>query len=282
MVGSDCVGGFGGCDVENEIKNFRVQIYMENENTPNDLENSQKENSLTEKLRDELFDYRVDIKTYKRNLSTIIIAGSVLISILAFFGYSRIENIETTIMEQANARLAITDALLSKIDQTKIDSLNQLLVSREQEFLYTIYNFERIIQQSNDLQMLILQGLPANSRIEERRVERFIREFPTNIFTLHPFNTELSRSQIEFIFLSIDDSVEISDDDFLAVRLFPRGRRVILLENHYAVNSRFNKLSFGINPFQDYVEYDLEIALFRRGRNNAFTKHYVVKNIRLK
>ena len=260
---------------------------MENENIPQDLENNQKDNYLIEKLRDELFDYRVDIKSYKSKLNTMIAAGIVILSLLAFFGYRGIDNIETTIMEQANMRLAVTDALLSKIDQTKIDSLNQLLVSREQEFALTISNFERIIQQSNDLQMLLLQSLPVNPRIETRRVGSFVREFPTNIFTLHPFNTELSRNQVEYIFLSLDDNIEISENDFLAISLFPKGgdtygRRLLLLSTHYRVNSRFNKLSFGINPYRDNEEYELEIAFFRNEGDDRFRKHYIIKTVRLK
>jgi amino acid permease len=70
--------------------------------------------SVVNKLRDELFEYRIDIKAYKRSLNAIIAAGTILISVIAFFGYSKIENIEKTIMNRANERLAITDSLLKK------------------------------------------------------------------------------------------------------------------------------------------------------------------------
>ena len=137
-------------------------------------------NSSIENLRNELFDYRIDIKSYKRNLSTIIIASSVLISVLAFFGYNKIDAIENSILERANNRLAITDSILATIDQKKIDSLKLLLIEKEKEYKLTISNFEKIVAQNKKLEMKLLVSLPENERIKSKN-NAFIKEYPTDI-----------------------------------------------------------------------------------------------------
>ena len=93
--------------------------------------NTVSEENENNKLRDELFEYRVDIKSYIRNLNTIIIAGTLIISVLAFFGYNKIENIEKIVIDKTNQRLAITDSLLAKIDQKKIDSIKNILIVKK-------------------------------------------------------------------------------------------------------------------------------------------------------
>jgi len=94
-------------------------------------EKNEENPSSYEKLKEDLFDYRIDIKSYKRNLNTIRISGSIIISVLAFFGYNKIESIQESILRRANERLAITDSILAKIDQKKIDSLNEIIAQKE-------------------------------------------------------------------------------------------------------------------------------------------------------
>lgn len=238
------------------------------------------ENYLVEKLREELFEYRVDIKSYKGKLNVIIYAGSILLVILAFFGYDKIYNIETTILNRANERLAQTDSILSKIDQPRIDSINQLLLVKEQEYNVVIANFEKIVQQTMDVQSKLLESISENKRTDNR-TGRYTEEYPTDVFTIHPFNKELNRDQVEFIYVIFKDDVEFSCEDYLSIALYPKGRRMLLLDKNYAISSKFNKISFGINPFETYKDYELQISYFKKEDQN-YRRHYIIENIRLK
>lgn len=256
-------------------------------NKENDTENIPEEKKEVvhsdlslEKITNDLFDYRVDIKSYKMSLNSIIIAGSILVSILAFFGYNKIENIETTIMEKANKRLTVTDSLLAKIDQSKIDSLNFMLLKKEQEYLVTIANFERIIQQSKDLQLKLLESLSENTRIDSRN-DSYTTEHPTDIFILHDFKKELPKNKVEYIYLTFKDEVTFSPEDYLSIRLYPKERRILLLNKDYKIDSKFNKLSFGIEPFENYKEYTLEVAYFKKEKGKSFKRYYMVETIKL-
>ena len=105
-----------------------------------------------------------------RNLNTIIIAGTLIISVLAFFGYNKIENIEKIVIDKTNQRLAITDSLLAKIDQKKIDSIKNILIVKEKEYSTIITNFEKTIQQNRELELLFLKSIPENESIKENNV----------------------------------------------------------------------------------------------------------------
>lgn len=241
--------------------------------------NKQEDSSLIDKLRDDLFKYRVDILSYKNKINTLILAGTIIISVLAFFGYNKIENIEKTIMYRANERLAITDTLLAKIDQSKIDSLNLLILSREQEYNVLIANFENIIEQSLDLQGKMLGVLSENERTASR-AKSYRKEYPTSLFNIYPIIKNLRKNQVEYVYLIINDEIDISEDDYLSIALYPKGRRIILLEKNYEVSSRFNKMSFAINTYEDYKDYELEISYFKK-EGDIYIKCCIIEEITL-
>jgi len=226
-----------------------------------------------DKLRDDLFDYRLDIKSYKNNLNTIIITGSILISILAFFGYMKIENIEKIILDKADLRLAKTDTLLSKIDQKKIDSLNNLLVTKEIEFAQTIINFEKIISQNQELENKLLKSLPENKRIT-KGFDKYISEKPTDVFIVRkPFVGELMSGETKDLYAIITENFEIDTNDYLSLTIYPKGRRMQLYRNVYEINSRLNKMTFGIEQFENHKDYIIEISLFKYLENDLY-KNY--------
>jgi len=246
------------------------------------LKESKKEkvNNSIDKLRDELFDYRLDIKAYIKNLNTIIISGSILISVLTFFGYTKIENIEQTIMEKANERLAVTDLILSKINQERIDSLNLILIKKEENYQKTISNFEKIVSLNKELENQLFKSLPENKRTESK-TNTYIEEYPTNYFKIRPFKTKVQEGELINLYVVINDGNEIKDEDYFSVKVYPKGRRVLLLSKEYIASSKFNKFSFGINKFENYKEYELEVALFRNERNDTYMKYFITKSITL-
>lgn len=234
-----------------------------------------------EGLRNELFDYRVDIKSYKKNLNTIIVCGTIVFSILGFMGYNKIENIEKTILEKANKRLIQTDSLLAKIDQTKIDSLNTMLRNKEIEYNILLARFEKIITLSEELQLKFLDSLTENERIESK-VNSYIQQSASNIFEIIPFKKQVSKNQRQYIYLILNESVDIKPDSYLDIRIFPKDRRMIVRNNTYKVSSKFNKVSFEIEPFENYKEYELEISFFSKSKSGTYNKYQIKEAITLK
>lgn len=254
---------------------------MENNNQVSESESeSNFKLSILNKLKEDLFDYRVDIKSYKRSLNIIIISVTVLGSILAFFGYSKIEHIENTIMAKANNRLKITDSILAKIDGKRIDSLNNVIVIKEKEYQTTIENFEKLILYSKELELKLLESIKENERITVKN-NSYFSEFPTDMFYIHPINKNVEKLKSYPIYLVINNINTFSKEDYLSINVFPKGRRVLILDKTYKVNSKFNKLSFGIEPFENNKIYELEISFFKREKN-GYRKHSIVEEITIK
>ena len=227
-------------------------------------ETNEKEESNYEKLRDELFDYRVTIKTYIKNLNTIIISGTIIFALLAFFGYDKIENIERIIITKVDKRLAITDSILSKIDQRTIDSLNILLTEKELELKKTIENFEKTISRNNELELNLLKNLVENKRIESKNVSRHI-EPNTDVFDIREFKTDFNINELGYIYLVVRDGFELDESCFINLSLYPKNRNILLQDKYYSIDSKFNKLSFVLNEkFEKYTVYTLEISLFKK------------------
>lgn len=225
---------------------------------------NEKEESNYEKLRDELFDYRVTIKTYIKNLNTIMISGTIILSLLAFFGYNKIENIERIIITKVDKRLAVTDSILSKIDQKTIDSLNILLLEKELDLKKTIENFEKTISKNKELELNLLKNLVENKRISPKNVSRY-SEPNTDIFDIREFKTDFKINELGFVYLVVRDGFELDESCFLNLSLYPKNRNILLQDKHYSVDSKFNKLSFVINEkFEKNTVYTLEISLFKK------------------
>lgn len=243
-------------------------------------ENNDGNSSCYEKLKEDLFDYRIDIKSYKQNLNTIIISGSIIISIITFFGYNKIESIQESILRRASERLAISDSILAKIDQNKIDSLNKIITQKEIEYRQTIENLENIISINKALEDRLLKSLPENKRTNFS-VNAFTTEFPTSIFDIRPFKRTLKLGETESIFLIFKEDLIDSKEDFISINLYPKGRNVLLMDKNYDIDTRLNRLSFGIKKFENYSDYVLEIAYFKKESKERYRKYYIMENIKL-
>lgn len=243
-------------------------------------EKNDENTSSYDNLREDLFDYRIDIKSYKRNLNTIIISGSIIISVLAFFGYNKIESIQESILRRANERLAITDSILAKIDQNKIDSLNEIIAQKEIEYRQTIENFENIISNNKALEDKLLKSLPENKRTN-LSVNAYTTEFPTSIFEIRPFKKTLKIGETESVFLIFKEDLIDSKEDFISINLHPKGRNILLMDKNYDIDTRLNRISFGIEKFENYSDYVLEIAYFKKETKDRYRKYYITENIKL-
>jgi len=154
-----------------------------------------------------------------RNLNTIIIAGTLIISVLAFFGYNKIENIEKIVIDKTNQRLAITDSLLAKIDQKKIDSIKNILIVKEKEYSTIITNFEKTIQQNRELELLFLKSIPENESIKENNVSYSLGN-PEGLFEVVINNKKLKSGQKDFVYLIFQEDLDLGPDDFISIKLY--------------------------------------------------------------
>jgi len=237
-------------------------------------------NNSYEKLREELFSYRVDIKAYMKSLNIIIISGTIILSLLAFFGYNKIENIQKIALEKVERRLAITDSLLAKIDQNKIDSLKSLLDKKEKEFQNTIKRFDEIIIKNKELENKLLLSLSVNPKINPN-INSYISEQQVDFFDIKPFKHQLKIGEQINIFIIFNSKINLDDIEFLGIKLYPKGRNILLQDRYYSINSRLNKIIFRIsNKFKNYNNYSLEIGFYKKEKGK-YKFYHTTENITL-
>lgn len=250
-----------------------------NNNKIHSKEKTDKEESNYEKLRDELFDYRVKIHAYIKNLNTIIVAGTIILSLLTFFGYNKIENIQSIIISKVDKRLATTDSILAKIDQKTIDSLNMMLSKKEVDLQNTIDNFEKTISRNKELEFNLLKNLPENRRIKPKNIARY-EEPNTDIYDIREIKSSFHLNELGYIYLVTRDGFEIDGNCFINLSIYPRGRNILIQDKYYAIDSKFNKLSFSINEkYEKYTQYTIAIGLFKK--EGSIYKEYK-RNIEIK
>lgn len=236
---------------------------------------------LIERMREELFKYRVEIEAYKKSLNIIIICGSILLTILTFFGYNKIDNIEKYIMTETGKRLAITDSLLSTINTKKIDSLNQQLNLKEKEMKKTLDNFEKIIKANKQLEDKILSSLPANKLVDA--VDKAcIKKNRNDYYEIRDVEKNMLIGKPTEIYLIFNENVEIEQFKYICVKLYPKGRNIILQNKYYAINSKYNKMILEITDmFENYKEYIVEVGLIKE-KNDNYEYHRSTIEVTLK
>jgi len=225
--------------------------------------------SSIEKFRDELFEVRVDLKAYIRNINVLIVCATVIISILAFFGYNKIDSVEKQILEKANARLAITDSLLAKINEKKLDSINELLSRKIVEYENTIKNFELVINQNKVIEKKLFELLPLNEQLLSFPHESYYQEQQGDYFEIYPFPDKFKNNEKAFVYFKFLEPFDISDAECIAIQIFQINRNVLLNAKYYKVNQRLNKIA--IQFAYEKGKYDLFIGFFTK-QNNGF--HY--------
>jgi hypothetical protein len=231
-------------------------------------ENRDPEKSSYEKLRDELFDTRVDLKAWIRSLKVLGSSVVVLLTILGYFGYNKIESIESTILDKANARLAKTDTILSKIDEKKIDELNRRLGEKQREYEITLSNFEKVLRKNKELEEKLLRSLPPNERAEHP-LREWYEKSPEDYFEVRPFGAIFRRKEKQDIYLTFAEKFDLKKASVLRLQLIEdkkNGYQVI--DYFFKVQQRFNKITF--TPDVDPGNYVLNVG-FVTTENNKDT-----------
>ena len=226
--------------------------------------NKQTENLQSfEKLRDELFQYRVDIQSYKRSMNTLWACVPIIMAILAFFGYNKIESLLDRVEQNASERLSETDALLSKVDTHYLDSLTAIVEERTIAYEEAIAALEKGTRVNNELYKKLISGLPYNKRIE-MKVEPYVGKDATNVFDVVFYSEKYQYNQIGECYVVMGDDYSLEKDDVFLIEVRPQNRHMIIFSETFEVLSNYNKFHFKFERFEQYDDYELIVVLLRK------------------
>lgn len=224
---------------------------------------------VSEKLRDELFKYRVEIQSYKRSMGILAAAVSVILAVFAFFGYDKIDAIVNRVETNANARLAKTDSLISRVDMRVLDSLKEVVEERTIAYETAIAALERGTRVNEELNKRLISSLPYNNRIESE-MEPFIEKDAINTFDIIYYTKDYSVGEMGDCFVMMGDGFSLKKDDVFLVEVNPKGRMIMIYFETFEVNARNNKLPFVFKRYERESEYELTIVLLRKQGGKRF------------
>lgn len=228
-----------------------------------DEEELRNNNVSYEKLRDELFQYRVDIQTYKRSMNMVWACVSVVVAILGFFGYNRVEALLDKVEQNANERLSQTDELLAKVDMNYLDSLRTIVEQRTLSYEEAISALEKGTRVNNDLYKKLFDGLPYNKRVDNS-YDAYYPSDATNIFDIIYYTESYSLGKDGDCYVIMGEEYKYEVDDMFLVEIMPKDRNMAIYYQKFEVHNNYNKLHFNFKKFEQYKEYTLDVILLRK------------------
>ena len=214
-----------------------------------------------EKLRDEVFQYRIETRSQLKSFRYLASFTAIVVAILAFFGYDKIDSITSKIEERTNSRLASTDSLLSSIDTQYLDSLTIAVSQRTAIYEKALTELERGTKVSQDYFRVVGNSLPYNKEIEVK-IDSYLNDNRIDVIDVVQFSGTIHERQVGDCIVSIRDDVDIKEGDAIEIKVYPKGRRIVVFSQFYHVNKPLNRLSFRITRFEDYQDYSLFITLY--------------------
>lgn len=226
-------------------------------------QNHQDNNQACEKLRDELFQYRVEIQSFKRSMKTLWGCVIAVSTILVLFGYNRVSDLLDKVENNANERLAKTDSILATVDMRFLDSLTFLVNERTETYEKAISALENGIRVNNEMYRKIIASLPYNKRIEYN-VNSFLVRDATNIFDVVFYSEDYSEGETGECYVVMGDEYARNANDVLLVEVLPLNKNVAVYYQIFEVKDNYNKLYFRFNKYEQDLEYSLRIILLRK------------------
>lgn len=233
-----------------------------------------------EKLRDELFQYRVEIQSYKRSMRTLWACVSIVIAVLGFFGYNRIETLLGKVESNANARLARTDSLLMKVDTHFLDSVRTVVEERTASYEEAIAALENGTRVNNELYRKLISALPFNKR-KEKDVGVYSVENAINIFDIVYYTESYRVGRDGDCYVVMGDEFIKEKDDILLIIVEPINRNIAVFYQTFEVLDKYNKLYFCFDKYEKYEDYTLSAILLRR-RGHDYVGYSLSRLITLK
>ena len=225
-------------------------------------------NASLEKIREDLFQYRVEIQSYKRSMKMLERCVCVVLAILGFAGYKTLADLIKSLEERANARLEKTDALLAKVDMRSIDSLMAIVKERTIAYEAAIDALDNGTRINNELYKKLISGLPYNRSVENT-YPQYVGHPSNNLFDIVYYDSEYQFGKTGECYVVMGDEYIKEKSDMLLIRIIPKGRGVAVVYQTYEVHSNYNRLSFSFNKFEDYKEYELSVILLRKHNGSS-------------
>ncbi len=222
-----------------------------------------KDNESYEKLRDELFQYRVDIQAYKRSMNMVWACVSVVVAILGFFGYNRVESLLDKVEHNANVRLSQTDELLAKVDMSFLDSLRTIVEQRTKSYEEAISALEKGTRVNNDLYKKLFDGLPYNKRVDNS-YDAYYPSDATNVFDIIYYTKSYTLGKDGDCYVVMGEEYNYEVDDVFLVEVMPKDRNMAIYYQEFEVHNNYNKLHFTFRKHEQYKEYTLYVILLRK------------------
>ena len=240
-------------------------------------ETNDKSNNEYEKLREELFEYSVDIKSYKNSMNTLWICVTVVIAILGFLGYDKLEALLDRVEKSANDKLARTDSLLSKVDTHYLDSLTNLVNEKTIAYEATVEALERGTRVNNNMIKSLISGLPFNKRYDVEHTP-YIETDATNLFDIIYYTDNYVYGETGVCYVLMGEEYIKEKGDILLVKVRPENRNVVVYYQTFETFDNYNKLHYSFGRYEQANKYILEVALIRK-RDVKFMGYTQMKSI---
>ena len=216
-----------------------------------------------EKLRDELFHYRIEILSFKKTIKTIVACVSIVLAILGYFGYDKIDSLVKEIEIQTNTRLAKTDSLLSKVDTHYLDSLTALVNERTALYEEACTQLEKGMEANRDLFRVIISNMDYNVR-SNKKIESYFGESGGDLFDVVFYSNPVKANSKSDCYAVMSDNVVLNEDDVFLTIVRPKGRRIAIYYQLFEIKGKYNKLPFVVDKYEQYQEYELEVILVKK------------------
>lgn len=236
---------------------------MKNKDRKSNEEENLRNNDSYEKLRDELFHYRVDIQAYKRSMNMLWACVSIIVAIFGFFGYNRVEALLDKVEQNANERLSQTDELLAKVDMNFLDSLRTIVEQRAKSYEEAIAALENGTRVNNDLYKKLFDGLPYNKRVDNS-YDAYYPSDATNIFDIIYYTESYTLGKDGDCYVIMGEEYNYEVDDVFLVEVMPKDRNMAIYYQKFEVHNNYNKLHFNFKKHEQYQEYTLDVILLRK------------------
>ena len=234
-------------------------------------------NDSIEKMRDELFQYRVEICSYKRSINILITCVTVVIAVLGFFGYDKIDSVAEKIEERASNRLSVTDSILARIDTHFLDSITNLIDQTTIVYENALLSLEKGIQYNTDYKQLISKQ-PYNKRKEEF-VGSYTHRNATNVFDLVYYTDSIHSGNVGECFVVMRNDYDFSQEDLFLVEILPRGNNHTVYYQTFEVKQDYNKFYYQFDKAGSYNEYELVVVLLKKAGGRFEFGYRVTKRI---
>lgn len=223
-----------------------------------------------EKLRDELFHYRVEIQAYKRSMGMLWTCVSIVVALLGFFGYNRVEALLSRVEQTANERLAKSDALLAQVDTYSVDSLALIIQEKVQVLEVAITALENGTRVNNVLYKKLIAGLPYNKMVDLpfEKIKVNVSGV-TDEFDVVYYSERYTVGELGECYIIMGEDYFKERDDVLLVQVFPLNWFIPVYSQSFEVNSDYNRLCFEFSPLEQHKDYEIAITLLRKQDNHT-------------